>query len=676
MSLSNRERAAQLDEILGRGPPSPTTPASPSPRLNRTGLQRPTIISASSSRSGNTAIPAPHVSSPALQTSFPRPSYLDNSALRHLLHSELPPTLPPNRYRFDGSTSESLSNPSIGSQRKRGPLNIDSDDDDTDVSVDGRESPSVPRLPNAPTYLRLPTRWSENDRNTALTIGPGGRELFFQGLEGKESAAAARTNVSIPPACGIYYYEVLILDKGTKGYISIGFSARDVRLTRLPGWESQSWGYHGDDGQVFTGGSELPFGKKFTTGDVIGCGIDFTTHRAFYTKGGVFINSVFNDVGAKAEIFPSVGLRSQGESIRANFGQEPFKFDINAYVQQERTRVWRAIQSTPIDVVDDHFQLPPGAKLPSLEPGSMRENKANEPPRKTLKRMNELIYAYLVHHGYSGTARAFRSHPEKEEEEDKEDLAVASRQNIVRAVLSGDIDTAISETSSKYPEVLEVQDGIMLFKLKCRKFVEMILDVAEAYRKEVEASGKQGAGAGAGGGGESEAEVESVVLPSMPPPLAPSSSGAPGSAFPTLGPPISPMASTSNGTGGPQSHTETPSYQSLFLLARSYGQLLSTTYKDDRRSSIQTSIKRASSLIAFVDPLRAEREEVGSLAGQGARNELAGELNRAILESMGLPTTPALEKMYCQSVAAVTVLGCYGVGAAAFADTRREFLED
>ncbi|KZT42837.1 SPRY-domain-containing protein [Sistotremastrum suecicum HHB10207 ss-3] len=668
------------------------------------------------------------------------------------------------------------------------------------------------------------------------------------GLEGKESAAAARTNVSIPPACGIYYYEVLILDKGTKGSVHLPsslnspnshvtlilsfrfrfrfrFSARDVRLTRLPGWESQSWGYHGDDGQVFTGGSELPFGKKFTTGDVIGCGIDFTTHRAFYTKGGVFINSVFNDVGAKAEIFPSVGLRSQGESIRANFGQEPFKFDINAYVQQERTRVWRAIQSTPIDVVDDHFQLPPGAKLPSLEPGSMATNKANEPPRKTLKRMNELIYAYLVHHGYSGTARAFRSHPEsqlkltkergkitsaptsmsneeqsmdldpapqelgadpshphsgtaveeEEEEEDKEDLAVISRQNIVRAVLSGDIDTAISETSSKYPEVLEVQDGIMLFKLKCRKFVEMILDVAEAYRKEVEV----GAGTGTGvegyrdgrngkgvGSGESEAEVESVVLPTTASSSSAAAIGSAGSAFPPLSSPTSPMTSTSNGTGNgagtggvsggvfdmdmevdgdvqssshhatnghghsapdsaffassstlpppssstpvpdpttsidpslasssrhpPPSHlspqpqleshpsapTETSSYQSLFLLARAYGQSLSTTYKHDRRSSIQTSIKRASSLIAFVDPLRAEREEVGSLAGQGARNELAGELNRAILESMGLPTTPALEKMYCQSVAAVTVLGCYGVGAAAFADTRREFLED
>jgi hypothetical protein len=29
-------------------------------------------------------------------------------------------------------------------------------------------------------------------------------------------------------------------------------SAAEVRLNRLPGWEGQSWGYHGDDGNVFS----------------------------------------------------------------------------------------------------------------------------------------------------------------------------------------------------------------------------------------------------------------------------------------------------------------------------------------------------------------------------------------------------------------------------------------
>jgi hypothetical protein len=38
---------------------------------------------------------------------------------------------------------------------------------------------------------------------------------------GDRDAAAGRTNFSIPPACGIYYFEIEILNKGAKGYVHI-----------------------------------------------------------------------------------------------------------------------------------------------------------------------------------------------------------------------------------------------------------------------------------------------------------------------------------------------------------------------------------------------------------------------------------------------------------------------
>ena len=70
--------------------------------------------------------------------------------------------------------------------------------------------------------------------------------------------------------------------------IGIGFSGPKNSLEKLPGWEPETWGYHGDDGNTFCcGQSPKKYGPKFTTGDVIGCGINFMTGCAFFTKNGI-----------------------------------------------------------------------------------------------------------------------------------------------------------------------------------------------------------------------------------------------------------------------------------------------------------------------------------------------------------------------------------------------------
>jgi hypothetical protein len=85
------------------------------------------------------------------------------------------------------------------------------------------------------------------------------------------------------------------------------FAAGDARLNKLPGWEKNSWGYHGDDGFSFSaekaGNTYGPtFGgiyvmlsllarwsDIFQGGDTVGAGIDFSQSRAFFTKNGALI---------------------------------------------------------------------------------------------------------------------------------------------------------------------------------------------------------------------------------------------------------------------------------------------------------------------------------------------------------------------------------------------------
>lgn len=69
--------------------------------------------------------------------------------------------------------------------------------------------------------------------------------------------------------------------------IGVGFSGPKVALSRIPGWEPDSFAYHGDDGQIFNNTtSGKNYGPKFGTLDVIGCGINFRTNTAFFTKNG------------------------------------------------------------------------------------------------------------------------------------------------------------------------------------------------------------------------------------------------------------------------------------------------------------------------------------------------------------------------------------------------------
>ncbi|RIB09568.1 concanavalin A-like lectin/glucanase domain-containing protein, partial [Gigaspora rosea] len=113
--------------------------------------------------------------------------------------------------------------------------------------------------------------------------------------------------------------------------IGIGFCETKVDLNRMPGWDDGSWGYHGDDGKLYcSSGSGNPYGPLFSTGDTIGCCLNFTNNTVFYTKNGVSLGSYCKAYNLHLILYPCVGLSSQGGYIEVNFGSRKFKFTGNA----------------------------------------------------------------------------------------------------------------------------------------------------------------------------------------------------------------------------------------------------------------------------------------------------------------------------------------------------------
>uniref|UniRef100_A0A8C8H8K2 B30.2/SPRY domain-containing protein n=1 Tax=Oncorhynchus tshawytscha TaxID=74940 RepID=A0A8C8H8K2_ONCTS len=252
----------------------------------------------------------------------------------------------------------------------------------------------------------LPRSWSPKDKYSYIGLSQNNLRVHYKG-HGKnhKDAASVRATHPIPAACGIYYFEVKIVSKGRDGYMGIGLSAQGVNMNRLPGWDKHSYGYHGDDGHSFcSSGTGQPYGPTFTTGDVIGCCVNLINNTCFYTKNGI---SLGENCAPTPNLYPTVGLQTPGEIVDANFGQQPFVFDIEDYMSEWRAKIHGMIARFPI-----------GERLGEWQ--AVLQN---------------MVSTYLVHHGYCATATAFARATETLIQEDQ--TSIKNRQRIQKLVLAG-----------------------------------------------------------------------------------------------------------------------------------------------------------------------------------------------------------------------------------------------
>ena len=264
-----------------------------------------------------------------------------------------------------------------------------------------------------PDLMPLPSRWSDTEKHTGLELLGDGVELRYNGASGKieHEAAAARADYPMSPQCGIYYYEVEIKNKAKECMIAIGFSTRKASLDRLPGWESESWAYHGDDGKTFFGeATGRPYGPTFAIGDIIGCGINFNTGQAFFTKNGVDLGCAFREI-RNLKPFPCIGMKKHtGAWIKVNFGQRPFLFDIDGMMAREQEFIQRDIVHTKVS----------GIKTPFVE----------------VELVQQLVAHFLAHDGYVETARAFM----EEVQAEKRALSTKKDEQIETVEIEDDFD--------------------------------------------------------------------------------------------------------------------------------------------------------------------------------------------------------------------------------------------
>lgn len=119
------------------------------------------------------------------------------------------------------------------------------------------------------------------------------------------------------------YFEYEIVDKGRRTAIGIGLGEQKYPLDRMPGWNRNGIGYHADDGRLFhQDGMGRAYGPLCTTGDRMGCGVDFSPEAGanqvsvFFTKNGEQAGEPVRMKRPVFGLYPLIGLHSDGETVR------------------------------------------------------------------------------------------------------------------------------------------------------------------------------------------------------------------------------------------------------------------------------------------------------------------------------------------------------------------------
>eukprot|EP01035_Chromulina_nebulosa_P033188 gene33188-44432_t len=167
---------------------------------------------------------------------------------------------------------------------------------------------------------------------------------------------AYSTKNSPPQICfelrSVFYYEIQILPNKESSMsillaavpartdcVAVGLATKFfLKDRRFPGWDNESYGYHGDDGAIFHGrGRQLgTYGPKFGVHDTVGCGLNYNNMSIFFTLNGKYLGTAFQDIKfnkPNVDLYPTVGIDAPC-TVQFNYGKTPFRFDLLDYISR------------------------------------------------------------------------------------------------------------------------------------------------------------------------------------------------------------------------------------------------------------------------------------------------------------------------------------------------------
>ncbi|KAJ2782501.1 Protein ssh4 [Coemansia javaensis] len=189
-------------------------------------------------------------------------------------------------------------------------------------------------------------------------------EVLFMGGEN-----CVQTNLPLPKANSVYYFEVKVVEKPADVSMWIGLATKPYPAWRMTGWNRYSAGYCTNSGSVHQNSpfQGMRIGERVLVGDILGVGYQPRSGIVWFTRNGRRYKEIVS--GMLYDLFPTISADGPC-SFSANFGQRGFVF-IEANVKRWGLGpIEGALQPPPIYGADQNTILLEAAATPSSDDGS------------------------------------------------------------------------------------------------------------------------------------------------------------------------------------------------------------------------------------------------------------------------------------------------------------------
>ncbi|WXC67156.1 hypothetical protein SNK03_012925 [Fusarium graminearum] len=206
------------------------------------------------------------------------------------------------------------------------------------VALSNPKMPTALVLPTSQDSIRLTTCQATSDHGHGICNQIQHIRVIKESQESKK--LCLRSDHCIPPGMKYFYFEIKVLHSSSSMSLGIGFCGSSNNDRDMPGWRDRSWGYHGDDGNLFieAGRGTEPskdFGAngQFRSNDVVGVCLNMKTGDGFCTRNGKRLNmgNAFRTQNRRfdyGKLYPCVGfdVASSGVGLHfmVNFGSSSF----------------------------------------------------------------------------------------------------------------------------------------------------------------------------------------------------------------------------------------------------------------------------------------------------------------------------------------------------------------